>query len=56
MEKELEDMQARQEELLDELEFKDKEIFELQRNNEELEMRFEEIQEEFRMKENGKTI
>lgn len=54
LEREMEDLTLQHEELLDNLEFKDKEISELQQRNEELEMQIERMEDSLEGRGNGK--
>lgn len=54
LERELEELTLQHEELLDNLEFKDKEISELQERNEELEIQIERMEESLEGQGNGK--
>ena len=54
LERELEELTLQHEELLDNLEFKDKEIAELQERNEELEIQIERMEESLEGRGNGR--
>lgn len=54
LEREMEDLTLQHEELLDNLEFKDKEIAELQQRNEELEMQIERMEDSLEGRGNGR--